>query len=223
MVCLLARFWLISRSVKNASRAGATALMALLRRRRRDAERPGPSAPATRTSTKMCLPVGCARDRSTATAGGPGRLHRRDTSRAGCDRETVAEVMHPGTGPGSGLQPGVVDQSGEHRPSTAGGDSAGPAGDEEAGRPWTRAQLLAQLGIAAQRRDCGGLHRYPSSLVVLGLADHDHTGVEVDIIAVEADGLAHPHAGSRHQPDQRVICRGGQRPGTLRCRRQQPG
>ena len=57
-----------------------------------------------------------------------------------------------------------------------------------------------------------GLHRYPSSLVVLGLADHDHTGVEVDIIDVETDGLAHPHAGHGHQPDQRVIRRGGQRP-----------
>ena len=64
-----------------------------------------------------------------------------------------------------------------------------------------------------KRRDCRrGLHRYPSSLVVLGLADHDHTGVQVDIIAVETDGLAHPDASHGHQPDQRVIRRGGQRP-----------
>ena len=75
--------------------------------------------------------------------------------------------------------------------------------------------MLAQLGIPAQRRDCRRLHRYPSSLVVLGLADQDHAGVEVDIIDVETDGLAHPHAGYSHQPDQRVIRRGGQRPG--RC------
>ena len=65
--------------------------------------------------------------------------------------------------------------------------------------------MLAQLGIPAQRRDCRRLHRYPSSLMVLGLADQDHTGVQVDIIAVEADGLAHPHAGHGHQPDKRVI------------------
>jgi hypothetical protein len=44
-----------------------------------------------------------------------------------------------------------------------------------------------------------------------------------DIIDVETDGLAHPHAGYSHQPDQRVILCGGQRPGTLRCRRKQPG
>jgi len=82
--------------------------------------------------------------------------------------------------------------------------------------------MLPQLGILAQRRDRRRLHRYPSSLVVLGLADQDHTGVQVDIIDVETDGLAHPHAGHRHQPDQCVIRRGGQRPGTLRCRRKQP-
>ena len=52
--------------------------------------------------------------------------------------------------------------------------------------------MLAQLGIAAQRRDSGRVHRYPSSLVVLGLADRDDTGVQVDIIDVETDGLAHP-------------------------------
>ena len=83
--------------------------------------------------------------------------------------------------------------------------------------------MLPQLGIPAQRRDCRGLHRYLSSLVVLGLADQDHTRVEVDIIDVETDGLAHPHAGHGHQPDQRVIRGGGQRPGTLRCRQKQPG
>ena len=82
--------------------------------------------------------------------------------------------------------------------------------------------MLAQLGIPAQRRDSGRVHRYPSSLVVLGLADHDHTGVQVDIIDVETDGLAHPHAGHGHQPEKRVIRRGGQRPWPLRCHRQQP-
>ena len=42
---------------------------------------------------------------------------------------------------------------------------------------------------------------------------------------VETDGLAHAHSfsGHGHQPDQRVIRRDGQRPWTLRCRRNQPG
>ena len=69
--------------------------------------------------------------------------------------------------------------------------------------------MLAQLAILAQHRDCGRMHLDLVGIVVLGLADHDHTAVQVDIVDVKAHGLTHPHARHSKQPEQRVIRCGG--------------
>src|SRR5674476_277746 len=51
MVCRLARLWIISRSMKNVSRVGASALIGLLRQGVPVAGQRAPSAPEPRTGT----------------------------------------------------------------------------------------------------------------------------------------------------------------------------
>ena len=70
----------------------------------------------------------------------------------GRDRETVPEVMYPRETPGSGLKPRMVDQPGEHRPSPAGGDPAGAAGDEKARHPRWRIDVAAVGNTGATPR-----------------------------------------------------------------------
>ena len=70
---------------------------------------------------------------------------------------------------------------------------------------------VTQAGIVAQRRGGRRVQRHLALLAVLGGADVQHAVVEVDIVAVERQGLAGPQAGCRQQTDQRLVTQRAQR------------
>ena len=126
----------------------------------------------------------------------------------GVDGKAVPEVMCP-----------RVDGLGAH--AERGGDlpeglahaaaiePGAHGGDEERPRAGPRAEAVALGGVARQGFCDRGVQRDQPGAVELRVADRNDPGLQVDVVAVEADRLADPHAAGSEQPKQRLV---GRRP-----------
>ena len=108
----------------------------------------------------------------------------------------------------------VVQANREHR-------GAG-AGEKERARPWSWAQPVSFGRRSGATPRCGRVQRHQPRPVAFRFADRDHTGVEIDVFALERERLADPHAGHGQQPEQRLIARRAHRVAQPPRLRQQP-
>ena len=73
----------------------------------------------------------------------------------------------------------------------------------------SRAEAVAFGGVAPQDLCDRGVQRDQPGAVELCVADRNDPGLQVDVVAVETDRLADPHAAGSEQPEQRLV---GRRP-----------
>ena len=87
----------------------------------------------------------------------------------------------------------------------------GPSGRDEEGRRFReRPRPFPELGVVDQRCQDRGVERDPPVLAELRLGDGDDPGLEVDLAAVEANGLADAEPCHREQTEQGLVGRGPQ-------------
>ena len=235
-MCGLAWRWPISRSVKNACRVGASALMAAPPGRRRAGRRPGRAAPGRRTGTSRCCPGRRGRGRSTAAAAGPATSA---PSRYQPSRVRTAKLWRRSCEPGPalaerGCEPGVGGRSSAEGQMTRCSRAAGAGGRDEEARvaAGLRAELVAAAGVGGSASTVLGCSGTSRDLPNFECADRQHAFGEVDVVAVEAEGFADAQPGHREQPDQGLEGGGPQRragsscarrPSARRCRRRSTG
>ena len=111
--------------------------------------------------------------------------------------------LSPDTDPGRDLP--------ERRAQAARAHGRPDTGEEERARARPGAQTVTLGRIAAQHLGGGRVQRHEPGAIVLGVPDGDQAGVEVDVVALERDRLADPHAGHGEQPEQRLVARRAQR------------
>src|ERR1700726_2188770 len=90
-----------------------------------------------------------------------------------------------------------------------------PLGKEEPRYLRVRPEKVALTLISPQSLLTGSVERHAARLAELAATDGDHPDGKVDILAVEAEWLAHPHARDRHESKKRRVG-GGSQPGQRR-------
>src|SRR6202171_5416216 len=93
----------------------------------------------------------------------------------------------------------------------AAGEGRRDAGDEEGprARSWTEAVTLGR--VAAQRLGGRRVQRHQPGAVELRLPDHDDTGRQVDVVALETNRLPKAQPRGSEPPEQRLVSRRPQR------------
>ena len=81
----------------------------------------------------------------------------------------------------------------------------GPLGAKQPARGTDTDPGVTHGQVALERDNGGGVQRHEPGLAELGQRHREHTGVQVDIGAVESAGLAQPQPRACQQPEQRDV------------------
>jgi len=120
----------------------------------------------------------------------------------GADGEAVPKIVDPGSACRGTRNDGAVMQKLVEDPVH--GSIAQPfaARADQQGRHARRSGSVIAAQTGVERRDGRRVQRQGTRLVELGPPDRHHAAVRVEVIAVEGDCLADPHAGHRQKADQ---------------------
>jgi len=119
--------------------------------------------------------------------------------------------------------PGVADDAGERGLHGVVDQALTGRGDEEARRPGAGIQLAAPLRVGPERGQGAGVQRDLPTLAELGIPYGQYALVPVDVVPVQAEHLAGPHARRAQQADQRLVGGGANRRGERAGRAHQRG
>src|ERR1039458_2500455 len=115
---------------------------------------------------------------------------------------TVAKVVWPGTALRRARpQPRFAHEAERRQMEVAVEDPRARRGEEERVGARLRAELVPALGIGAQRFDGALMQRNLAGLAELRVTDDKETIVEVDVTAIEPEGLADAHPGRVEEAD----------------------
>src|SRR6266542_2558771 len=109
-----------------------------------------------------------------------------------CSAETERDGDHP-----------------ERLAHTAAVERGAGAREKERTRAWPTDQVVALSRIAAESFGNRRVQRHQPRAVELRFSDRDDACTEVDVLALQHDRLAHPHAGGGEEPEQCLV---GRRP-----------
>ena len=128
----------------------------------------------------------------------------------GVDGKAVSQIMYPRAHCSGADADGDGDLP-ERLVYAAAGEGRADAGEEEGPRARSRAQPVTLGGVAAQRLGGRRVQRHQPGAVELRLPDHDDTGHQVDVVALQTNRLPKAQPRGSEQSEQRLVSRRPQR------------